>query len=60
MIGGELVINDAFEIMDLSDLNQNNDGFGIFLQDKGGKQNVYGNYQAGKDNINFGDKNART
>ena len=57
LIGGELIINDAFEIMDLSDLNQDNDGFGIFLQDKGGKQNVYGNYQAGNDNINFGDKN---
>ena len=29
LIGGELIINDAFEIMDLSDLNKNNDGFSI-------------------------------
>jgi len=38
-------------------LGAENDGFSIFLQNKGGKQNNFGNFQAGHSNINFGDKN---
>ena len=34
LIGGELIINDAFEIMDLSDLGAENDGFSIFYKGK--------------------------
>ena len=32
LIGGELVINDAYEIMDLTEFGAENDGFSIFLQ----------------------------
>ena len=48
LIGGELVINDAFELMDLSDLSVENDGFSI------------GCHKVGKfagDSIRLGDKN---
>ena len=48
LIGGELIINDAFELMDLSDLSVENDGFSI------------GCHKVGKfagDSIRLGDKN---
>ena len=35
MIGGDFVINDAFEIMDLTNLNRDNDGFQITIGGKG-------------------------
>ena len=51
LIGGELVINDAFELMDLSDLSVENDGFSI------------GCHKVGKfagDSIRLGDKHNGT
>ena len=46
LIGGKLVINDAYEIMDLSSLGINNDGFAI----------TRGKTRVGGANINIGDQ----
>ena len=35
MIGGDFIINDAFEIMDLTNLSRDNDGFQITIGGKG-------------------------
>ena len=51
MVGGELVINDAYEIMDLTGLGPDNDGFILGIGKKGANQRY------GKGRINLGDKN---
>ena len=50
LIGGEFIINDAFELMDLSDLGVENDGFSIGTEVK--------KYKNGR--INLGDRTAGT
>ena len=53
MVGGDFVINDAFEIMDLTTLNRNNDGFEITIGGKGANRH-YGPGDEGY--INRGDQ----
>ena len=53
MIGGDFVINDAFEIMDLTNLNRDNDGFQITIGGKGANRH-YGPGDEGY--INRGDQ----
>ena len=52
MIGGDFVINDAFEIMDLTNLNRDNDGFQITIGGKGANRH----YGPGDGYINRGDQ----